>query len=522
MRRWRMILCEHTTTKHIFWQHNNAYARAYSAYRKIDLQNGHGNANMLRGVQLAYYDGCNTRREYTTPTTMPSVLIKTYGCQMNERDTEQVLSMFLAGGYDITTNEDEADVILINTCSVREKAELKALGKMGLLCARPTAKPWVVYGFMGCMSQSRSNSLFRDIARLDIVTGTHQYHNVYKLCNRLLRNRLAQNITEPIKRGARICAVEHEEGFQNAIKDHLPPSGNCTAFVSIMQGCDMRCSYCIVPSTRGEECSRPMNDILTEARELVDRGVKEITLLGQIVNRYGREEPIINGRGAFVRLLEALHEIDGLERIRFTSPHPIGFRQDLVNAYTYLPKLCSHIHFPMQSGSDRILKLMLRPYKNEKYLKLCEDMREARPDLAITTDIIVGFPGETHEDYLQTKAAVERIQFDNAFIFQYSPRKDTLAAAMADQICLRVKEERNHDLLECVNRIATARNQALVGTTQTILVEGPSKNNPDRLQGRTSQNKPVIIDGGSAQVGTIVPVTITECTGFTLYANVQQ
>ena len=179
---------------------------------------------------------------------MPSVLIKTYGCQMNERDTEQVLSMFLAGGYDITKNEDDADVILINTCSVREKAELKALGKMGLLCSRPNAKPWVVYGFMGCMSQSRSNTLFREIARLDIVTGTHQYHNVYKLCNRLLRNRLAQEIEEPIKRGAHICAVEHEDGFQNAIKDHLPPSGNCTAFVSIMQGCDMRCSYCIVPS----------------------------------------------------------------------------------------------------------------------------------------------------------------------------------------------------------------------------------------------------------------------------------
>ncbi|MDO4751079.1 MAG: tRNA (N6-isopentenyl adenosine(37)-C2)-methylthiotransferase MiaB [Akkermansia sp.] len=452
---------------------------------------------------------------------MPSVLIKTYGCQMNERDSEQVLSMFLAGGYDITKDEAEADVILINTCSVREKAELKALGKMGLLCSRPTAKPWVVYGFMGCMSQSRQRSLFREINRLDIVTGTHQYHNVYKLCNRLLKSRLGQNLREPLHRGAHICAAEHEDGFQNAIRDHLPSNGSCTAFVSIMQGCDMRCSYCIVPSTRGEECSRPMQDILDEAKLLVSGGVKEITLLGQIVNRYGRDEPVVNGRGAFVRLLEALHEIDGLERIRFTSPHPIGFRQDLVNAYTYLPKLCSHIHFPMQSGSDRILKLMLRPYKNEKYLKLCEDMRAARPDLAITTDIIVGFPGETHEDYLQTKAAVERIQFDNAFIFQYSPRRDTPAAAMDNQICLRVKEERNHDLLECVNRIATARNNALIGTLQTILVEGPSKTNPDRLQGRTSQNKPVIIEGGSAQIGSIVPVRIRECTGFTLYGEVQ-
>lgn len=451
---------------------------------------------------------------------MPSVLIKTYGCQMNERDSEQVASMFLAGGYELTKDEAQADVILINTCSVREKAELKALGKMGLLCARPTAKPWVVYGFMGCMCQSRAASLFRDVPRLDIVTGTQQYHNVYKLCNRLLRSRLGQAEFPPIRRGAHICATQQEEGFQNAIRDHLPPAGNCTAFVSIMQGCEMRCSYCIVPSTRGAECSRPAADILQEVRELVDRGVKEVTLLGQIVNRYGKDEPVINGRGAFVRLLEQLNDMDGLERIRFTSPHPIGFRQDLVNAYTYLPKLCSHIHFPMQSGSDRILQLMRRPYKNEKYLKLCEAMREARPDLAITTDIIVGFPGETHEDYLETKAAVERIQFDNAFVFQYSPRRDTVAAAMENQICLRVKEERNHDLLETVNRIAVARNQALVGTRQTILVEGPSKNNPDRLQGRTSQNKPVIIPGGTADIGTLVPVRIAECTGFTLYGDV--
>ena len=451
---------------------------------------------------------------------MPSVLIKTYGCQMNERDSEQVASMFLAGGYELTKSEAEADVILINTCSVREKAELKALGKMGLLCARPTAKPWVVYGFMGCMCQSRAASLFRDVPRLDIVTGTQQYHNVYKLCNRLLRSRLGQSEFEPLRKGAHICATQQEEGFQNEIRDHLPPAGNCTAFVSIMQGCEMRCSYCIVPSTRGSECSRPEADILKEVRELVDRGVKEVTLLGQIVNRYGKDEPIIDGRGAFVRLLEKLNDMDGLERIRFTSPHPIGFRQDLVNAYTYLPKLCSHIHFPMQSGSDRILQLMRRPYKNEKYLRLCEAMREARPDLAITTDIIVGFPGETHEDYLETKAAVERIQFDNAFVFQYSPRRDTVAAAMENQICLRVKEERNHDLLEAVNRIAVARNQALVGTQQTILVEGPSKNNPDRLQGRTSQNKPVIIPGGSAEVGTLVPVRISECTGFTLYGEV--
>ena len=452
---------------------------------------------------------------------MPSVFIKTYGCQMNERDSEQVASMFLAGGYEIAPGPESADVILINTCSVREKAELKALGKMGILCAQAAERPWVVFGFMGCMSQSKGQELFREVPRLDVVTGTRQYHNVYTFCHELLQQRLAEGCAEPRRRGAHICEVGEVSGFQNQIRDHLPVRGGCTAFVSIMQGCEMRCSYCIVPHTRGKECSRPAADILHEVSELVQAGVKEVTLLGQIVNRYGKDEPAVGGRSAFVRLLEQLHEIDGLKRIRFTSPHPIGFRQDLVQAYTYLPKLASHIHFPMQSGSDRILQLMRRPYKNEKYIALCEAMREARPDLAITTDIIVGFPGETDEDYLQTKAAVERIQFDNAFIFQYSPRRDTPAAIMDDQICLRVKEERNHDLLETVNRIATARNHALVGTEQTILVEGPSKTKAQRMQGRTSQNKPVIVMQGDARPGEMVPVRITECTGFTLYGEVQ-
>ena len=452
---------------------------------------------------------------------MPGVFIKTYGCQMNERDSEQVAAMFLSGGYELADAPEQADVVLINTCSVREKAELKALGKMGMLCAEQTERPHVVFGFMGCMSQSKGRELFREVPRLDIVTGTRQYHNVFSLCHNLLQKRLAEGRTEPRRKGAHICEVSESPGFQNEIRDHLPRRESCTAFVSIMQGCEMRCSYCIVPYTRGSECSRPAEDILREVRELVDSGVKEVTLLGQIVNRYGKDEPAVNGRGAFVRLLEKLHDIDGLMRIRFTSPHPIGFRHDLVQAYTYLPKLASHIHFPMQSGSDRILQLMRRPYKNEKYIALCEAMREARPDLAITTDIIVGVPGETDEDYLLTKAAVERIQFDNAFIFQYSPRRGTPAALMEEQICLRVKEERNHDLLETVNRIATARNHALVGTRQTILVEGDSKTNATRLQGRTSQNKPVIIEkDGVTKAGDIVPVLIRECSSFTLYGEV--
>ncbi len=450
---------------------------------------------------------------------MKSVFIKTYGCQMNERDSEQVACMFVNAGYQLADHEKEADIVLINTCSVREKAELKALGKMGLLCARPKAKNHVVYGLMGCMCQSKGKSIFKEIPRLDLVSGTQQYHTVFQHCDKLLQKRLAHPQEDRIKRGARICATAEVTDSQNTICEHLANKAISADFVSIMQGCSMHCSYCIVPSTRGEERSRPEADILNEIQSLAQRGVKEITLLGQIVNRYGREQAPIEGKGAFVRLLEKIHEIEGIERIRFTSPHPSGFGKDLVAAYTYLPKLCSHIHFPMQSGSDRILKLMRRPYRNESYLQLLESLRAARPDMAITTDVIVGFPTETEEDFLETMAAVERIEFDNAFIFQYSRRKDTPAAEMEGQLCLRVKEERNQRLLQVVNRIAEQRNHALVGSEQEILVEKFSKTNAQRLQGRSPQNKPVIIEGGEELIGQIVKVKITECTGFTLYGS---
>ncbi len=451
----------------------------------------------------------------------PSVFIKTYGCQMNERDTEQVASMFLDYGYQLAKSEREADIVLMNTCSVREKAELKALGKMGIISSHPHAKPHTVYGFMGCMSQSKGQEIFRDIPRADIVAGTQQYQNVFTLAHELLQSRLASGKKEPIQKGAHICAIEEVKDDQNAIRDHIKKAKRSAAFVSIMQGCDMRCSYCIVPSTRGIERSRPPEDILAEAEKLVSEGVKEITLLGQIVNRYGRSFPVVDGKGAFVQLLEALHAIEGLERIRFTSPHPIGFQQDLVDAYTYLPKLCSHIHFPIQSGSDRILKLMRRPYKNEKFFALIDAMRKARPDIAITTDVIVGFPDETEEDFLLTVEAFERVKFDNAFIFQYSQRKNTPAAEMEGQISKEEKEQRNQRLLEVVNRIAIEKNDALVGSLQEVLIEGTSKTNAARLQGRTPQNKPVIIEASPDFIGEIVQVRIVESTGFTLYGEIE-
>jgi tRNA-2-methylthio-N6-dimethylallyladenosine synthase len=302
----------------------------------------------------------------------------------------------------------------------------------------------------------------------------------------------------------------------------MPKARNASAFVSIMQGCNMRCSFCIVPDTRGKERGRPIADIVKEVEFLAGQGVKEVTLLGQIVNLYGRTEfPKIEGKSPFVQLLEAVHAVDGIKRIRFTSPHPIGYRDDLVAAFTYLPKLMSHIHFPMQSGSDRILKAMRRPYKNAKFIEICRKMKAARPELAITTDIIVGFPGETEEDFLATINTVEELQFDNAFVFRYSIRKDTPAAEMDGQIDEKVKEERNQRLLAVVDRLAKEKNAAIVGTVQKVLCEGPSKHNPSTLSGRTPQNKIVIFEGDVSRLtGEILDVKVEESTGFTTYGAV--
>ena len=455
---------------------------------------------------------------------MPKVHIRTYGCQMNERDSEQVERMFIEGGYTITADEAEADAILINTCSVRDQAEQKALGKMGMLAAQRRRRPHVVCGFMGCMAQSRGAELLGQFAHLDLVLGTQKYHKAFGYVDAILRRRLEARMDEPEHSltGASVCDIAEEEGSQNTIRDHLAKARQASAFVSIMQGCNMRCTFCIVPDTRGRERSRPIQQIVDEIRQLAAQGVKEVTLLGQIVNLYGRTEfPRVAGKSPFVQLLEAVHQVEGIARIRFTSPHPIGYRDDLVRAFTYLPKLCSHLHFPMQSGSDRILEAMRRPYKSEKFIAICEAMQAARPGLAITTDVIVGFPGESAEDFQASVAAVERLQFDNAFVFRYSQRRHTPAAELAGQLSEQVKEERNQVLLETVNRIAIAKNQALVGTRQQVLCEGLSKTNATRLTGRTSHNKIVIFEGEAARLtGQLLDLHIGHSTGFTLYGTV--
>ncbi len=460
---------------------------------------------------------------------------------MNERDSEQVAQTFSERGYTLTPTEHDADAILINTCSVRDQAEQKALGKMGMMGKYRDQRAHVVYGFMGCMAQSRGEELFKRVPHLDLVVGTQKYHRVFDYVDSILNRRLetrmdevgAEFVTQRVEDevvqvnadkviSARVVDTEEEVGSQNTIRDHIPrESRRATAFVSIMQGCNMRCSFCIVPDTRGKERGRPISDIAEEVKRLVGEGVREVTLLGQIVNLYGRTEfDKVDGKSPFVQLLEEVHEIGGLDRIRFTSPHPIGYRDDLVEAFTYLPKLCSHIHFPMQSGSDRILKAMRRPYKNEKFLTICDKMKAARSDLAITTDIIVGFPTETEEDFQDTIDCVQHVGFDNSFIFRYSKRKDTPAAEMDGQLSESVKEERNQRLLKVQDEITKAKHEELIGTTQTILCEGPSKTNKERLSGRTSQNKIVIFDGDAERMtGEILDVKIEDSTGFTLYGT---
>jgi tRNA-2-methylthio-N6-dimethylallyladenosine synthase len=445
---------------------------------------------------------------------MPSVYIKTYGCQMNERDSEAVSAQLVAKGYTMAASESVADVILLNTCSVRDAAEQKAIGKMRTLAAETRRhRPDVVLGFMGCMAQSRGRELIDQLPDVDLVIGTQKFHRTADYLDDIFAGRQDK-----------VVDVAEEQGSEATIREHVL-NGNTkakpvTAFVSIMQGCNQHCTFCIVPDTRGAERSRTIADIVSECRELVSRGVREITLLGQIVTSYGRREiPAREGKSGFVQLLEAVHEIEGLDRIRFTSPHPKGYGDDLVEAYGRLPKLVESAHLPVQSGSDAMLKEMHRGYTREKYLGIIGKLRRVRPQMGVTTDIIVGFPGETEGDFEETLSLAREVEFDNAFIFKYSPRRDTPAAAMAGQLPQEVKEERNARLLAVINEIGARKYEDYVGRRAEILVEGPSKRNPARLMGRTRSNKIVLIDGAERHRGQLMDVQVTRAGSFTLYGD---
>jgi len=483
---------------------------------------------------------------------MPSVYIKTYGCQMNERDSEAVAAQLVAKGYSLAASEATADVILLNTCSVRDYAEQKALGKMtNLVAATRRSRPGVVLGFLGCMAQSRGQSLIDRLPDVDLVVGTQKFHRTADYLDDVLAGRRDK-----------VVDIAKEPGSESTIREHLLDGNGrkaVTAFVSIMQGCNQRCTFCIVPQTRGEERSRSIPDIVAECRELAAQGVKEITLLGQIVTSYGKcfsfdelhgragsplpadggasvpasrlvsslAPPRDDGahgvtrptKSAFVQLLKAVHKIEGIERIRFAAPHPKGYGDDLVAAYGRLPKLVESAHIPVQSGSDRILRLMHRGYTRERFLTIIEKLRRVQPGMGVCTDFIVGFPGETEQDFEKTMSLVREVGFDQAYLFKYSPRKDTPAAAMPGQLPTEVREERHARLLKLMNEVGGLKHRAFVGRQVQILVEGPSKKNPARMTGRTRCNKIVVFDGSERHRGQLLDVRVTRASSFTLYGD---
>ena len=435
---------------------------------------------------------------------------------MNERDSEAVAAQLVAKGYSLAATEAAADVILLNTCSVRDMAEQKALRKMeNMVASTRRRRPNVVLGFMGCVAQARGRELIDRLPDVDLVVGTQKFHRTAEYLDDIF-----------VGRRAKVVEVAEEPGSEGAIREHLlngTARKGVTAFVSIMQGCNQYCTFCIVPYTRGQERSRSIPEIVAECRELVARGVKEITLLGQIVTSFGRGEiPAREGRSPFVQLLEAVNEIEGLERIRFTSPHPKGYGDDLVEAYGRLGKLAESAHIPVQSGSNRVLKRMHRGYTRERFLTVVEKLRRVQPGMGISTDFIAGFPGETEEDFEQTLSLAQEVGFAQAFVFKYSQRRDTPAAEMPGQVSQAEKEERNQRLLEVVNTHGAQQHQKFVGRQVEVLVEGPSKRNAARMTGRTRCNKIVVFEAAPRHRGQLLGVKIQRAGTFTLYGEVEE
>ena len=418
--------------------------------------------------------------------------ITTYGCQMNEHDSERLAGLLEADGYAKAAAPADADVVLFNTCCIREKADQKLYGNLGHLKPVKDARPGMKIVVGGCLAQKDRQLIQQKAPYVDVVLGTHNLGSL----PRLLRESDAEPAFE---------ILEQTETFPSA----LPSRRNSPwhAWVSISIGCNNSCTFCIVPAVRGEEISRRTGDIVREVKTLVDDGVVEVTLLGQNVNSYGRD---LDGTPMFSKLLYALDEIEGLERVRFTSPHPKDFRADTVTAMADCGVVCEHIHLPVQAGSDVVLKRMKRAYTRSRYMEKLDMVRHAIPDIAVTTDIIVGFPGETEEDFVQTLSLVEQAQYDAAFMFQYSPRPMTEAAEMEGHLPKEVVQERFDRLIALQGEISYRQNRADIGKTEEVLVEGTSKKDASKLTGRTRTNKLVHFPDDGALEGSFRTVQVTE------------
>ncbi|MGP3777368.1 tRNA (N6-isopentenyl adenosine(37)-C2)-methylthiotransferase MiaB [Halanaerobium saccharolyticum] len=432
--------------------------------------------------------------------------IITYGCQMNEHDSERLAGMLEEMGYQHTDELADADIILLNTCIIRENAELKVFGKLGELKQYKRENPDLIIGIGGCMMQQDEpvDEVYKKYRHVDLIFGTHNIHHLPNLIKKIEETR------------DRVVEVWDEE--EGLIPD-LPSQRESehSAWISIIQGCDNFCTYCIVPYVRGRERSRPVESIVDEAKRLAEDGVKEITLLGQNVNSYGND---LDKEITFPKLLEELNKVEKLKRIRFMTSHPRDFSDALLENIKNLDKVANHIHLPVQSGSNKVLKEMNRGYTREYYIERVKKIQEEIPGAAVSTDFIVGFPGESEEDFEKTIELVKELNFDMAYTFIYSQRSGTPAARRDDQVEEEVKKERLKRLMDLQNKISYDKNQKLIGTTQEILVTGPSNNDPEVYEGRTSTNKICFIEKNEELIGEIVEVKIEAAKSWTLEGTV--
>lgn len=438
---------------------------------------------------------------------MKKVFIRTFGCQMNEYDSEKMLSV-LAEGDDLvqTSNVKEADIILFNTCSVREKAQEKVFSDLGRVRRLKEKNPNLIIGVGGCVASQEGETIIKRAPYVDVVFGPQTLHRLPKMIEiRQVTGKPQVDISFP-----------EIEKF-----DHLPPARveGGAAYVSIMEGCSKYCSFCVVPYTRGEEFSRPLDDVLTEIANLTQQGVKEINLLGQNVNAY-RGEMAEGEICDFAMLLRIVHEIPSLERLRFTTSHPREFNERIIECYRDLPKLVSHLHLPIQSGSDRVLSAMKRGYTALEYKSIIRKLRVIRPDLCLSSDFIVGFPGETEQEFEQTLKLVKDIAFDLSYVFIYSPRPGTPAANLPDETSYQEKLRRLEALNEVIEAETASINQAMIGTIQRCLVDGVSKKNPDQLQARTMNNRVVNFSGDPKLINQMVDIEIKQATTFSLGGDI--
>lgn len=431
---------------------------------------------------------------YNKPMT-GKLYIKTHGCQMNEYDSEKMADVLRAShGLELTDQPELADVILINTCSIREKAQEKVFSQLGRWRPLKQTKPGVVIGVGGCVASQEGQRLLQRAPYVDLVFGPQTIHRLPGMLDQV--------------RSGRGAAVDIS--FPEIEKfDHLPAPGarGATAFVSVMEGCSKYCSFCVVPYTRGEEVSRPLDDVIAEVVALAEQGVREINLLGQNVNDY---QGAMHGGGTadLALLIRYVAHIEGIERIRFTTSHPVAFSDALIDAFAEVPKLANYLHLPVQAGSDRILSLMKRGHTVLEYKQKIRRLREVRPDIALSSDFIVGFPGETEADFQATMDLIESLNFDQSFSFVYSARPGTPAASYPDSVSLEEKKERLQRLQTQINRQAMAFSEAMVGTTQRVLVESASKKDGQELAGRTENNRVVNFPGPPELIGQMVDVTI--------------